>query len=167
MHDPAKVQGWGGGSINLWSGYVSHFYGPAQFGPGTFLTGASLLMPRRVCEEIGIFYEGFFMYCDDSDLCLRLRSAGYSLVVSADTAILHKEGGSSARRSPLIDQFATTSMLRLFSRHGPMPPLNMLIYLVLRLLNRVRRAEWANFAAVLRGVRVFLDERDMVFTDRL
>lgn len=168
LHDPSKVQAWGGGSINLWTAYVRHYTAPANFDDGnSFLTGASMLMPRRICDQVGIFYEGFFMYCDDSDLCLRIRRAGHGLVVAQDTAVLHKEGGSSPPRSPLIDQFATTSTLRLLRRQAPAPVLSMALYLSLRLGKRLLRAEWPNLSAVLRGLRIFLAQRESTFTDRL
>ncbi len=168
MHDPAQIQAWGGGRIRLSSAFVSHFYAPASFAPSdTFFTGASITLPRHICESVGILYEGFFMYCDDADLCLRIHRAGLPLVMAADTAILHREGGSSARRSPLIDQFITTSTLRLLARHAPFPPVSMAVFLALRLGNRLARAQWKNFAAVWRGLHIFLAERHRPFTDRL
>ena len=168
MHDPSQVQAWGGGRVDLRSGYVSHFLAPASFDGGTtFFTGASLLLPRRTCEEVGIFFEGFFMYCDDSDLCLRIHRAGYPLVMAEEVIVLHKEGGSSPKRSALIDEFATTSMLRLLRRHASVPLVSQAMYLVLRLANRGRRGEWANLRAVWRGLRVYVRERRCVFSERL
>jgi GT2 family glycosyltransferase len=168
MHDPSQVQAWGGGKVSLWSGFVSHFTQPQPFTASTtFFTGASILVPRKICEEVGILFEGFFMYCDDSDLCIRLHRAGYPLVVAEGTAILHKEGGSSPRRSPLIDQFATTANLRLLQRHGRLPAVAMGVYLFLRLLNRASRGEWANFAAVLRGTILYQREKHLTFPERL
>ncbi len=168
MHAPEKVQAWGGGRVNLLTAYTRHFTAPASFAPATtFLTGASLLLPRRTLEQVGVFFEGFFMYCDDSDLCLRLHRAGLPLIVCAETAILHKEGGSSPKRSPLIDQFATTSTLHLLQRAAPVPLLSMAAYLILRLGNRLLRAHFSNAAAVLKGISVFVTQRHHVFTDRL
>lgn len=168
MHAPQQVQAWGGGTVSLLTAYTSHFTAPTSFTPGaTFLTGASLLLPRRVLEQIGLFFEGFFMYCDDSDLCLRLHRAGFSLVVSPETAVLHKEGGSSSKRSPLIDQFVTTSTLRLLERAAPHPFLSMFLYLGLRLGNRLLRGHFPNAAGVCKGIVVFVTERHRVFTDQL
>lgn len=167
MHDPTQVQAWGGGKINLWTSFVSHFTRPAKFCGNAYLTGACMLLPRRVCEEVGIFYEGFFMYCDDSDLGIRLRRAGYELVVAEDTAILHKEGASSPKRSPLIDKFATTSGMRLLKRHAPLPAISIPIFLLLRIANRIRRREWKNLAAVWQGISVYLKERRLLFTDQI
>lgn len=167
MHDPAQVQAWGGGKINLWTSFVSHFTQPAKFCGNVYLTGACMLLPRRVCEEVGIFYEGFFMYCDDSDLGIRLRRAGYELAVAEDTAILHKEGASSPKRSPLIDRFATTSGMRLLKRHAPLPAISISVFLLLRIANRIRRHEWQNLFAVCKGIEVYLKERRLEFTDQI
>lgn len=167
MHDPAKVQAWGGGRINLWTGFVTHFEQPTNFDGNAYLTGACMLLPRKVCEDVGVFYEGFFMYCDDSDFCIRLRRAGYELSIAQDTAILHKEGASSPKRSPLIDRFATTSGIRLLKRHAPLPAISITIFLLLRMGNRVRRLEWKNLRAVWQGIRVYLDERHLKFTDQV
>ena len=168
MHAPHQVQAWGGGSVRLTTAYTRHFTAPASFTPAnTFLTGASLLLPRRTLEQVGLFFEGFFMYCDDSDLCLRLHRAGLPLVVCAETAILHKEGGSSPKRSPLIDRFATTSTLRLLQRAAPLPLLSMAAYLTLRLGNRLLRGRFANAASVCGGIAIFLRERHRVFPDQL
>lgn len=126
-----------------------------------------MLLPRKVCEDVGIFYEGFFMYCDDSDFCLRLSRSGYKLSIAKDTAILHKEGASSPKRSPLIDRFATTSEMRLLKRHAPVPFISITLFLLLRMANRVRRFEWKNLYAVWQGIMVYLKERRLTFTDQI
>ena len=167
MDNPAKVQAWGGGKANLWTGFVTHFTKATPLTKNSYLTGASILLPRKICEEIGLLYEGYFMYCDDSDFCLRICRAGYELVVCEDTAILHKEGASSPKRSPLIDRYATTSCLRLLKRQAPIPAVSMVVYLVLRFANRLRRGEWSNLEAVWQGIMVYFRERRVPFADRL
>jgi GT2 family glycosyltransferase len=167
MHNPAQMQAWGGGRLNLWTGYASHFTKPTNLDGRVFFTGASILVPRRVSEDVGILFEGFFMYCDDSDLCLRIRQARYDLVLAEDTAILHKEGASSSKRSPIIDKFSTTSLMRLLKRQSIMPLISIGIFLLLRLTNRIRRSEWENLAAVWQGIVVYFTERKVVFRDRI
>jgi GT2 family glycosyltransferase len=167
MYDHEKVQAWGGGAVNLWTGYVSHITQPTAMTGNAYLTGAAMLLPRKICEEVGLLYEGYFMYCDDSDLCLRIHRAGYPLIVCDQTEILHKEGGSSSKRSPLMDRFATTSCLRLLKRHAPVPAISIAIYLLLRFANRLVRLEGGNLAAVWEGILVFWKERRIQFTDRI
>jgi hypothetical protein len=106
------------------------------------------------------------MYGDDSDLCLRIRRAGYELVMAEDTCVLHKEGASSPKRSSLIDRYSTTSSIRLLRRQAPFPILAILIYLSLRLGNRMVRRDRSTLA-VWEGIKVYVRERRLAFTDRL
>jgi N-acetylglucosaminyl-diphospho-decaprenol L-rhamnosyltransferase len=42
-----------------------------------WLAGASLMMRQSVLDQIGIFDEGFFLYYEETDLCLRAARAGW------------------------------------------------------------------------------------------
>jgi GT2 family glycosyltransferase/precorrin-6B methylase 2 len=57
------------------------------------LAGLCLLMRREAYERVGTFDESFGMdsFADD-DYCLRLRLAGYKLLLSGDTFIHHNDG---------------------------------------------------------------------------
>jgi hypothetical protein len=68
--------------------------------PG-WLSGACLLVRRSAFEAIGGFDESFFLYCEDTDLCLRLRAAGYGIRYEPGATARHLEG-SSAPRSELV-----------------------------------------------------------------
>jgi len=47
------------------------------------------------------------------------------------------------------------------------PALSIAVYLFLRLLNRLLRGRWGNVSGVCRGVRIYLEEHKLSFTDRL
>jgi GT2 family glycosyltransferase len=55
------------------------------------VTGACLLMPRRVFEEIGGFDEGFVLAFNDVDLCLQVLAAGYRVVWTPGAELYHLE----------------------------------------------------------------------------
>jgi len=167
MHDPASVQAWGGGDLNLWLGYNSHFRAPAPLGPKSYLTFASALIPREVFLKVGILYEGFFMYWDDADLALRVTRAGYGMAVAEDTAILHREGGSAEPRSPVIDRFALAAGLHFLRRQAPAPLFSMAAYLSTRLAGRLLRREWKLARALFLAVLDYRKQRRHTYSDRL
>jgi GT2 family glycosyltransferase len=167
MHDPAQVQAWGGGEINPFLGRSTHATAPFTPGPRSYMTFASALVPRLVLERIGILYEGFFMYWDDTDLALRVTRAGYTQTVAEGTCILHKEGGSSQRRSPLIDRYAVAAGLHFLRRHSPAPPLSMAIFLTVKCASRLLRGHWKNARAVLLALADYRRQRHTIYTDQL
>jgi N-acetylglucosaminyl-diphospho-decaprenol L-rhamnosyltransferase len=62
-----------------------------------WLSGACLLARRSVLEALGGFDEGFFLYCEDTDLCVRLRAAGYGVRYEPRAVARHQEGSSAPR----------------------------------------------------------------------
>lgn len=158
-HDPAQVQAWGGGKVVPAIGYATHFTAPTVFGKNCYTTFASALCRREVFAEIGLLYEGFFMYCDDSDFCLRMQKTLWKIVMAEDTAVLHKEGASTtASEKPFMTRTVTVSMLRMIRRHSKWAFVGMPVFVVLRLGKRVVRCEWKGARAVWEGVREFVRE---------
>ena len=165
-HNPAEVQAWGGGSIARWSGYGTHFHAPEEMGADSFLTFASVLLRRELLEEVGLLDEGFFMYFEDSDLCFRARKAGWGLAVAGDTAVLHKEGGSSgARKNARVDRIVTGSGLRFLGRYGRPRRLAQGLFVLSRLGKRVVRGDAAGMRAVMLGVRDWWRDTPMAFQE--
>ncbi len=150
-HDrPSVVQAWGGGSVNRWSGTGTHYVRPTPLGANSYVTFASVLLRRAVLDELGPLYDGYFMYYDDSDYCLRLAKTRWRLAVAEDTAVLHKESASTERaRDPFMERTVATSGIRFLRRHSPAPALSVPMFLLLKLLNRARRGEWTACRAVL------------------
>lgn len=50
---------------------------PETTTPVDWLAGASLMMRQSVLDEIGLFDERFFLYFEETDLCLRAARAGH------------------------------------------------------------------------------------------
>lgn len=54
-----------------------------------WLAGASMMMRRQVLEQIGLFDEAFFLYFEETDLCLRARRAGWHVDYVRDSVVTH------------------------------------------------------------------------------
>lgn len=57
--------------------------------PTAVLCGACMLIPRNAWEAIRGFDETFFLYAEDTDLCLRLHQKGYLCYFFPDWKVLH------------------------------------------------------------------------------
>ncbi len=87
-------------------------------------TAACLLVRRSAFEEVGGFDEGFFLYFEDADLCLRLHRAGYRQREVAGARAWHVRGamtGADGERSltPGVERFYRASQLRYYKLHRP------------------------------------------------
>ncbi|KNG93533.1 glycosyltransferase family 2 protein [Pseudaestuariivita atlantica] len=62
---------------------------PDTTAPVDWLAGASLMMRQSVLDEIGLFDETFFLYFEETDLCLRAARAGWPTVYVRDSEVTH------------------------------------------------------------------------------
>jgi len=60
-----------------------------------WVSGAAMLVPRRLFEQVGGFDGRFFMYWEDADLCLRLAQAGYKTYYVPSAVVEHRQGSCS------------------------------------------------------------------------
>lgn len=61
------------------------------------LTGAFMMLPRDLWEQLGGFDESFFMYCEETDLCYRVKQAGRRVLITTRSSIIHLVGSGSAQ----------------------------------------------------------------------
>ncbi len=80
------------------------------------VTGACLAIRSSVFDEVGGFFEGFPLNYNDVDLCLKVRSRGYSVVLVGTPLGYHFE--SQTRAPVLLEEEA-----RLFYARWPETPL--------------------------------------------
>lgn len=89
--------------------YTKPFQVP--FGQGSFLVIRSELF-----KELGGFDDGFFMYCEDADLCKRVNQVS-KLMYYPETKVIHKwEKGS--HKNKVLFKYHVESMKRYFRKWG-------------------------------------------------
>jgi N-acetylglucosaminyl-diphospho-decaprenol L-rhamnosyltransferase len=59
-----------------------------------WVSGACLLARRSALEAVNGFDEGYFLYEEDADLCLRLRRAGWGVLFTPAAEVVHHLGRS-------------------------------------------------------------------------
>jgi len=82
---------------------VGHCYSMPEHKKQLFpdwVVGACLLVRRHVFTKIKGFDEQFFMYYEETDLCLRIKNAGYKVVYDPSVSIVHF-GGKASSQVPL------------------------------------------------------------------
>jgi N-acetylglucosaminyl-diphospho-decaprenol L-rhamnosyltransferase len=69
--------------------YIVAIPEPAQSMDVDWLAGASLMIRRKALDEIGLFDERYFLYFEETDLCLRARRAGWVVRYVKESRIMH------------------------------------------------------------------------------
>jgi N-acetylglucosaminyl-diphospho-decaprenol L-rhamnosyltransferase len=71
---------------------------PASSADGVFdadwIDGGAMLLRSAVLNEVGDFDERFWAYCEEAELCLRIRRAGYGIGVVVDALADQTPGGT-------------------------------------------------------------------------
>jgi GT2 family glycosyltransferase len=60
-----------------------------------WVSGASLIVRREVFERVGLLDEGYFLYFEETDFCLRARRAGWECWYVPASRVVHLEGQST------------------------------------------------------------------------
>ena len=59
------------------------------------VSGAVMMVKRKVFDEVGGFDERFLVSCHDVDFCLKVNKAGYRVVFNGDIEFYHQENATS------------------------------------------------------------------------
>jgi N-acetylglucosaminyl-diphospho-decaprenol L-rhamnosyltransferase len=63
-----------------------------------WLSGCCIAVRRTAFDAVGGFDPAYFMFVEDVDLCARLREAGWRVVFTPVTQVVHAIGGSVSRK---------------------------------------------------------------------
>jgi len=105
-----------------------------------WLMGASMVIRRELYEKLGGFDPAFFLYSEETDLCLRMRELGYELGHISEVAVSHIGGASEDPRDPYAVSARKLRGLLLFRvKHYSPEDCRFLA------LRDLRRARWRMF----------------------
>ena len=123
FYDSTRIQSCGG-KISLFRGIV---YGQNKYQNDSnqsnatinteFLSGCAMLIKRRVFENVGLFDVLYFAYYEDTDLCVRTKSAGYDLLCVQSSRIWHK-GSQSSKVNKFGLYYGTRNMIKFEKKYA-------------------------------------------------
>lgn len=130
--------------------------GPGAEGPACvgFVVGAAMLLRLERFADTGFFDEGFFLYYEDDDLCLRMFQRHRPIVLWPAVAAVHRARGSVKGKTPWKSEYL----------RGYHHAQSKLIYTAKhRSLAQARRQRWR----VLLGTTLALPLRAIAWSPRL
>jgi GT2 family glycosyltransferase len=150
---PTNVEAWAGARVNLGIGYSKNSRVPRGDGWFHSLNGTSMLISCEAIRKVGLLDEGFFLYWEDTEFCLRLRKNGWRIAAAPESRIIHKVHGSTGSNQLVLDRYQTASGLRLLRLHSPAPYLASLAFLAIRFARRLARLQFDRCRSVWAGVQ--------------
>jgi GT2 family glycosyltransferase len=82
-------------------------------------SGCAGIYRRRMLEEVGLFDEDFFLYCEDTDLGLRARWAGWECRYVADAVVNHHYSRTAGALSLLKARYVERNRLWVAIKNFP------------------------------------------------
>jgi len=137
-----------------------------------YITGACLLIKRKVIEKIGPMEESFFLYCEDTDWCLKARKSGFLCLVVPDSRISHKVSQNAKIESFSYIYYHTRNGLLLAKRNAPIfikilaYKNSLLVYFkqVVKLIIMPSKSVWSK--AIMKGIGDFYQGKFGKYEDR-
>lgn len=113
-----------GGSFSWWSGIPrqGHRRPPVSLDSPPrdvdYATGCAMLVHPSLMQRVGSFDVEFFAYCEDLDLSIRARRAGYRILFVPESLVYH-DVSDEPRRAALRIYYSTRNLIEVVRKHAP------------------------------------------------
>ena len=123
-----------------------------------WMTGCCMLMRAELVSSVGVFDEGFYMYYEDHDLCLRAKAAGWDLLHVPAARLGHRVAASSGTNSSEQRYMMARSSVRYYQKHTAGAQVILILAtrsanLLLTMLRTLSKGDWRGAAAYIAGLR--------------
>lgn len=140
---------------------------PAESTEIAFASGAAVLLRLSALARVGTMAEELFLYCEDMDLCWRLRLAGHAIRLAPSSVVLHRHEFS---RNPdkyfLLERNRWLVLLRLLSGRSLLVLALPLVATEIALLGIAARGGWLRQKLRALGALTRRDTRAFVARSR-
>ena len=97
--------------------YPRQWYDSGRPFPIDHPLGAALMIRWQTMQQVGLLDAGFFMYCEEIDLCMRVKAAGWDIYCVPKARVTHLAGQSTQQFRDEMFVALWRSRFRLFEKH--------------------------------------------------
>ncbi len=84
----------------------------------TAFCGASVMLSRKMLDDIGLLDESFFMYFEDGDLSWRGQKKQWKYYLAPQSVVYHEHGGSGGEESPVFTFHVSRNRILILVKDG-------------------------------------------------
>jgi GT2 family glycosyltransferase len=111
-----------GARVLAWLGYSGRSWTRERAKDVDRADGAAMAVSRAAADKAGLLDELLFAYAEDVEWSLRIRRAGFRIVVVADAVVVHKGSASIGGRASTTNlYYDTRNTIAVFERQAPLP----------------------------------------------
>jgi GT2 family glycosyltransferase len=116
-----RVQ-YAGARFVAWLGYSGRSWTRERSAKVDRADGAAMAVSREAVERAGLLDEDLFAYVEDVEWSLRIRRAGFRIVLVPDAVVVHKGSASTGGRASTANlYYDTRNTIAVVERHAPLP----------------------------------------------
>ncbi len=120
------------------------------------ISGCSFLIKRDLIEDIGLLWEGYFLYFEEDDYCMRAKRKGWKIYFCPLSKVYHKISGSVKEGSQVFIYYKVRNYLIYILRNEIEPlPLSFLFTIKEYLFPCIIRLKFSHVRYLLRAYRDF------------
>ena len=126
--------------------------------PTAYAHGAAMMVPRKVLDQVGPMWEGFFLYYEELDWGERIRRAGFEIWMEPRARVWHKESLTLRKMGTTKTFYLTRNrILFMWRNFGGWKILTFFAFLLLVALPKntllyLLKGEFSQLKAFLKGV---------------
>jgi len=100
---------YGGGTINQYTGNSKMYdFINKKSHIQTFASGCCMLVDTSVFKKVGLLNEEYFMYCEDTEFCIRLAKNNIKIFLKYDAHMFHKVSQSTKKIGDKFSNYYNT-----------------------------------------------------------
>jgi hypothetical protein len=81
------------------------------------ISGACMMVRRSALLDVGHMDDGYFLHCEDLDLCMSLRAKGWKINFVPAASVVHHQGTCSKDRPIFVEWHKHKGMMRFYGKY--------------------------------------------------